>query len=269
MEIDAGVSMTLFSFVASSRFAKRAELQRLMISLFLNLDFHCRVSKMLSGVFIDNKSSHGSNRRDCVCPFTGETFATCSTGSASDVDRAVASSQLALCRWGTPDAGRERVKALTLFANLVDENHDNLVQTIIKDVGKPQMEADLEISQVAAAFRYFGEIADKIHGESIPIDSSHLGFTTLVPVGVVGVISPWNFSLQLMAWRACSALAAGCTIVWKPAEETLYSALALLPLIAQAFPPGVFNVIQGKGSTVGMALVNDVRVAKIAFTGRY
>jgi len=94
-----------------------------------------------------------------------------------------------------------------------------------------------------------------------------LAFTDMSPLGVIGVISPWNFPIQLWAWRTASALAAGCTVVWKPAEETLVSAVFLCELIALSFPPGVINVVNGKGSTIGTQLAKHPKVSKIAFTG--
>lgn len=184
-----------------------------------------------------------------------------------DADRAVASAARALHTWGSHDNAKARSAALLKLSALVEQHARALVDAIQLDVGKPGFEAELEVQQVAAAFRYFAGLADKIHGETIPHAGSHLAFYDRVPVGVVGIISPWNFSLQLFAWRACAALACGCTVVWKPAEETLYSSLALLPLVAQALPPGVINAVQGKGSTVGMHLAKHRGVAKIAFTG--
>lgn len=142
-----------------------------------------------------------------------------------------------------------------------------IVSTVVTDAGKPKFEAELEVTQTAAAFRFFGGLADKLHGSTLPHGESHLAIEERTPVGVVGVISPWNFPLQLMAWRTASALAVGCTIVWKPAEEVLLSSLELFPLIVKCFAPGVFNVVNGKGSTIGMHLVRHPQIAKIAFTG--
>lgn len=201
-------------------------------------------------------------------PATEEVLATCSTGGVEHIDLAVESAWKAFHGpWSTHDFGRERGQALLRFADLVEKNRASLVAAVMAGGGKPDFEADLEITQVAVAFRYFGQVADKIHGETIPVSSAYLAFTDLAPLGVVGCISPWNFSLQLWAWRCCAALAAGCTVVWKPAEETLYPALQVCPLIAQAFPPGVLNVVNGKGSTIGTHLSKHPRVAKIAFTG--
>ncbi|HEU4586636.1 MAG TPA: aldehyde dehydrogenase family protein, partial [Gemmatimonadaceae bacterium] len=134
--------------------------------------------------------------------------------------------------------------------------------------GKPVLESKIDIRLAAQTFRYYGGWADKIHGETIPVDGPFLNYTMREPLGVVGAIVPWNFPLNLASWKVAPAIACGNTVVLKPAELTPFTALRLAELALEAgFPPGVLNCIPGKGSVAGAALVKHPDVAKIAFTG--
>ncbi len=157
---------------------------------------------VLPGLLIDNKVLSGTLLREVVNPATEAVVAKCSTGDTQHIDLAVQSSARAFDTWGRLEAGRERGLAMLRFADLIDKNKTRIVSTLIVDAGKPTYEAELEVTQTAAAFRFFSGIADKIHGQVLPHGESHLAFEDRVPMGVVGVISPWNFPIQLMAWRA-------------------------------------------------------------------
>jgi acyl-CoA reductase-like NAD-dependent aldehyde dehydrogenase len=162
---------------------------------------------VLPGILIDNKVLSGTLLREVVNPATEAVVAKCATGDIQHIDLAVQSSVRAFATWSLFESGRERGLVLLRFADLIDKHKARIVATLIVDAGKPTYEADLEVTQTAAAFRFFGGVADKIHGQVLPHGESHLAIEDRVPVGVVGVISPWNFPIQLMAWRASRQVA--------------------------------------------------------------
>ncbi len=157
---------------------------------------------LLPGVLIDNKAVAGPLVREVVNPATEAVVARCATGDVAQVDLAVQSSARAFETWSRFETGRERGLAMHAFADAIDANKKSIVATLITDAGKPTYEAELEVTQTAAAFRFFAGVADKQQGTVLPHGESHLAIEDRVPVGVVGVISPWNFPIQLMAWRA-------------------------------------------------------------------
>jgi aldehyde dehydrogenase (NAD+) len=164
---------------------------------------------------------------------------------------------------------RERGRLLHRLADLIELNKAELAELETLDNGKPIAEsthADLPL--VIDCLRYYAGWADKIHGQTIPIRGNYFCYTKREPVGVVGQIIPWNFPMLMVAWKWGPAIAAGCTIVMKPAEQTPLSALRLGELVIEAgFPPGVINLVPGFGETAGDALVRHPGVDKIAFTG--
>ena len=188
---------------------------------------------------------------------------------AEDVDRAVAAAAAALAgEWGQlPAAKRERL--MHRLADLIDANAEELAQLEALDNGKPvKLAARVDVPSAAGHLRYYAGWPTKIEGEVIPVawPNVHV-YTRKEPVGVCGQIIPWNFPLLMAAWKIAPALAAGCTIVLKPAEQTPLSALRLGELVQEAgFPDGVVNVVTGDGET-GAALVDNEGVQKIAFTG--
>lgn len=206
-------------------------------------------------------------------PATGELLCKVAAGTAEDVDRAVKAARAALDgEWGaTPGVARGRL--LNRIADLIERDAEQLARLEALDIGKPVGQPQvLDVPNAAATFRHFAGWADKINGETIPTAGSMgrptLSYTTREPVGVIGAIIPWNTPLMIAAWKLAPALAAGNTLVVKPAEDAPLSVLHLASLIQEAgVPDGVVNVVPGLGSTAGAALVDHPDVDKISFTG--
>jgi aldehyde dehydrogenase (NAD+) len=226
---------------------------------------------LIGGKWVDADSGRTF---DVFNPATGEVLAQVAAGSKSDVDKAVAAARKAFDGPWSRFSARERGKLLFKFADLIEENADELARLEVLNNGKPIREvlaADLPL--VVSTFRYFAGWADKITGETIPVDRAMGNFfcyTRREPVGVCGQIIPWNFPMLMLTWKWAPALACGNTVVLKPAEQTPLTALRLGELAMQAgFPEGVVNIVNGLGETAGDALVRHPDVDKIAFTGEY
>lgn len=206
---------------------------------------------------------------DTVDPATGEKICDVAYAGPGDVDRAVESANAALRgKWGTWPAAR-REALMHKLADLIDQNGEELAQLEALDNGKPvSVASKVDVPSSSAHFRYYAGWPTKIEGETIPVAWPDMHVYTLKePVGVCGQIIPWNFPLLMAAWKLAPALAAGCTVVLKPAEQTPLTALRLGQLAVEAgFPEGVINVITGDGET-GAALVDHPGVHKVAFTG--
>ncbi|KAJ8721377.1 hypothetical protein PYW07_002152 [Mythimna separata] len=191
-------------------------------------------------------------------------------GDKADIDLAVAAAKKAFARysaWRTMDASQRGLLLLKL-ADLIESQARYLAELETLDCGKPVRDAEEEVYYSVTVLRYYAGKADKILGNTIPADGEVLCFTLKEPVGVCGQIIPWNYPIPMLSWKIAPALAAGCTIVLKPAEQTPLTALAIAALIKEAgFPPGVVNVVPGYGPTAGAALTNHPDVDKIAFTG--
>jgi aldehyde dehydrogenase (NAD+) len=191
-------------------------------------------------------------------------------GEAPDVDKAVKAARRAFEKgpWRKM-AARERGRLLSKLADLIERNKDELAQLETLDNGKPirdSLGADLPL--VIDCYRYYAGWADKIEGKTIPINGPYFCYTRHEPVGVVGQIIPWNFPMLMQAWKWGPALAAGCTVVLKPAEQTPLSALRVGELALEAgFPEGVVNIVPGFGETAGAAIAEHLDVDKVAFTG--
>lgn len=204
-------------------------------------------------------------------PATEEPITEVAYGGKDDIDLAVDAATQAFYDgpWSRIDA-RDRGKLLLKLADLMEENIDELAALETLDNGKPirdSRNADLPLT--IDCLRYYAGWADKIHGETIPIRGNYFCYTRREPVGVAGQIIPWNFPLLMVAWKWGPALAAGCTLVLKPAEQTPLTALRVGELAMEAgFPDGVINIVPGYGDT-GAALVQHPRVDKIAFTGEH
>src|SRR3954468_20646976 len=204
-------------------------------------------------------------------PSTGERLATVSHAGAQDVDRAVQAARRAFADgsdWRKMSAA-DRAKRIYALAGLVESHADELAQLESLDNGKPvKFARGVDVAQTITHLEYFAGWPTKIEGDVIPIAAEDvLCYTQREPVGVCGQIIPWNFPLLMAAWKVAPALAAGCTIVLKPAEQTPLTALRLGELALEAgIPPGVLNVVTGDGET-GAALVEHPDVDKIAFTG--
>src|SRR5580692_6093589 len=205
-----------------------------------------------------------------INPATEEVIAQVAEGDAADIDLAVKAARKAFDSgpWRKTDA-RDRGRLMNKLADLIESHIDELAELETLDNGKPISEsrhADLPL--VIDCFRYYAGWADKIHGQTIPIRGRYFCYTKREPVGVAGQIIPWNFPMLMVAWKWGPALAAGCTVVLKPAEQTPLTALRLGELALEAgFPAGVINIVPGYGETAGDALVKHPGVDKIAFTG--
>ncbi len=205
-----------------------------------------------------------------INPATEETLCDVATATAKDVEAAVASSRAAFDGgpWSKMDGGA-RAKLMWKLADLIERDAQEIARLETTNQGKPIFESlKIEVPFVASLFRYYAGWADKLEGETIPVVPGFLNYTLREPVGVVGMIIPWNFPLLLTVWKVAPALAAGCVAVIKPSELTPLTALKLGALCLEAgLPPGVVNVVTGKGSVAGQALLDARGVDKIAFTG--
>ena len=154
------------------------------------------------------------------------------------------------------------------LAALMERDKDYLASLDTVDNGKTLASSLADVEQSIDVMNYYAGWADKLHGDTIPADGQEMTYTRLEPVGVVGQIIPWNYPLAMLAWKWGPALAAGCTIVLKPAELTPLSALYMGHLAQEAgLPPGVVNVVPGYGVTAGAAVANHMEIDKVAFTG--
>ena len=209
---------------------------------------------------------------ETINPATEEVIAEVAEGDKEDIDRAVKAARKAFDKgpWTKMDA-RDRGKMMYRLADLIEEEVDELAALESLDNGKPFKEArNADLPLVIDCLRYYAGFADKIHGSTIPIRGNYFTYTRKEPVGVAGQIIPWNFPMLMAAWKWGPALAAGCTIVMKPAEQTPLTCLRMAQLASEAgIPKGVINVVPGFGPTAGGALVAHPGVDKIAFTGEH
>ncbi|MEZ6095714.1 MAG: aldehyde dehydrogenase family protein [Pirellulaceae bacterium] len=209
---------------------------------------------------------------ETVCPATEEKIADIAEGDKADIDAAVKAARKAFESgpWRTMSA-RERGRIMYKLADLLEDNLDELAALESLDNGKPIADSRAaDVPLTIQCIRYYAGYADKIHGQTIPIDGNYFCYTRKEPVGVVGQIIPWNFPMLMTAWKWGPALAAGCTIVMKPAEQTPLTCLKMADLAQQAgIPDGVINVVPGFGPTAGGAIVDHRDVDKVAFTGEH
>jgi aldehyde dehydrogenase (NAD+) len=203
-------------------------------------------------------------------PATGETICQVAEGDKADIDLAVAAARKAFDSgpWSKMSAS-ERGRLLNKLADLIEQNAEELAALESLDNGKPYKDSlNIDVPLSVKCYRYYAGWADKIHGKTIPVEGPYLCYTRHEPVGVVGQIIPWNFPLLMQAWKWGPALATGCTVVLKPAEQTPLTALRVAALAQEAgFPDGVINVVPGFGPTAGAALSGHRDVDKVAFTG--
>ena len=199
-------------------------------------------------------------------PATEEPIAQLEQAGVEETDAAVARAKVAFPAWKAV-APTDRARLLRRLATLVEEHAEELARIESRNVGKPISGARAEIGMVAQVFHFYAGAVDKHYGETIPV-AGGVDVTFREPLGVVGLIVPWNFPLNISSWKLGPALACGNTVVLKPAELTPMSALRLSELVLEAgIPEGVVNVLVGKGSIVGSRLVEHPDVAKIGFTG--
>lgn len=234
-----------------------------------------KVEKFLQGkkkLFINGEFVESASGKtfDTPNPATGEVLATVYEAGPEDIDRAVRAARLAFDegKWSKMSAAT-RSRLMYKLADLMEENKEALAQLETLDNGKPineTMNADIPLA--IEHMRYYAGWSTKITGQTIPVAGPFFNYTRHEAVGVVGQIIPWNFPLLMAMWKMGAALATGCTIVLKPAEQTPLTALYFAELANEAgFPPGVINIVPGFGETAGQPLVDHPLVNKIAFTG--
>jgi aldehyde dehydrogenase (NAD+) len=207
---------------------------------------------------------------ETINPATGEVIAQVAEGDDSDIELAVAAARRAFDSGPWPKmTARERGRLLYKLADRIERNAEELAALETLNNGKPIRDSrNIDLPLVIECYRYYAGWADKIEGRTIPINGPYFTYTMHEPVGVCGQIIPWNFPLLMQAWKWAPALAAGCTSVLKPAEQTPLSALRVGELALEAgFPPGVVNIVPGFGETAGAAIAEHPDVDKIAFTG--
>jgi betaine-aldehyde dehydrogenase len=207
---------------------------------------------------------------DIIDPATGRAIATAPLGDAADVDRAVLAAQTAFeARGGWSSWPAEaRGRALQAFAGVVRDHVDELADLESRNIGKPISAARADASTVAAVFDYYSGAASKLFGETIPVSAGGLDFTLREPIGVVGLIVPWNYPMVMASWKLGPALAAGNTCILKPASYSPMTAIRLGELALDAgLPVGVMNVVTGPGERVGAAIAEHPGIGKVAFTG--
>jgi betaine-aldehyde dehydrogenase len=202
-------------------------------------------------------------------PSTEEVIAHVAAASATDVDKAVKAARAAFDSGPWPaTTAQDRGRILFKLAEKIRQNQPMLAELESRNTGKPIVEAEYDIGDVATCFEYYGGLANKVNGSVMPVPANALSFTLREPVGVAGQIIPWNYPLLMAAWKLAPALAAGCTCVLKPAEQTPLTALEFANWLEEVgLPPGVVNVVNGIGEVAGAALVAHPGVDKIAFTG--
>ncbi|WP_370599432.1 aldehyde dehydrogenase [Pseudomonas nitroreducens] len=223
----------------------------------------------IAGAWVD--ASDGATAQ-VIEPFTEAALTRIPMGTAADLDRAVqaARAQFDGGAWSQLKP-LERERLLHRLADLIEANGDELAEIESVDMGKSVAQARaVDIQGTIDTFRYFAGWASKIHGRTVEpsLPGNYVAYTRKEPVGVVGVIVPWNFPLQTMAWKLGAALAVGCTVVVKPAELTSLSALRFAELVQEAgIPDGVVNIVSGRGSVVGAAMAEHPGIDKLSFTG--
>jgi betaine-aldehyde dehydrogenase len=206
---------------------------------------------------------------DLIEPATGETLAQVARASREEAGQAVDTAYRAFTTgpWRTMNT-RDRGRALMRLSTLIRDHAEELAQLEARNVGKPIREARDEVDLAANCFEFYAGTTNKVGGQTIPGAAPGLLMTLREPVGVCGIIVPWNFPIAITSWKVAPALAMGNTIVVKPAEQTPLTALRLAELALEAgLPEGVLQVITGSGSEIGEALITHPRVRKVAFTG--
>src|SRR5262245_33698195 len=220
----------------------------------------------VDGQWVDAQSGA---RFDVVNPASGVTIATAPDSAPGDVERAIDAARATFDERGWPRTPeRERGRILLRAAEIVRRELERLARMETEDAGKPIGEAREDIAEVAFMFEYYGGWATKIYGEIPPVGPDAMSLVVKEPVGVAAAITPWNYPMMMAVQKVAPAIAAGCTIVLKPAEQTPLTALEIPKILEEAgLPPGVLNVITGFGETAGAPLVSSPQVDKVGFTG--
>lgn len=221
------------------------------------------------GLFVDGKWVPAAEGRtfDTFCPADGQKLASCADAGKEDVDRAVDAAWRAFETFRRTSPA-ERAALLLRIADLIDEHGEKLALTETLDNGKPIRESrNVDVPLASDHFRYFAGAIRAEEGTAAQIDPETLSLVLREPIGVVGQIIPWNFPFLMGAWKIAPALAAGDTVVIKPSSTTPLSLLEFAKLLQQVLPPGVVNVITGRGSTTGDLMLAHPGFRKLAFTG--
>jgi aldehyde dehydrogenase (NAD+) len=220
---------------------------------------------LINGKWVDAKSG---KTFDTINPATEENIAKVALGGKEDVDEAVKAARKAFEGPWKKISARERGRLLYKFADLIEKNIDELAALETLNNGKPIKDSRyIDIPLALDTYRYYAGWADKIEGKTIPVNGPFFCYTRHEPLGVVGQIIPWNFPLLMQAWKWGPALAAGCCVILKPAEQTPLSALRVGELAMEAgFPEGVINIVTGYGEA-GAAITEHMDIDKVAFTG--
>ena len=222
---------------------------------------------LIDGALVDGSSG---KRFETVNPATGDVIAAVSSGDEGDVDRAVTSARRAFKSgvWSRMEP-RSRMEVLYRYADLINQHALKFALLELLDVGKPVLEvATGDVPATALTFQYFAETIDKFEGIVTNTATDAFHYILRQPLGIVACIVPWNYPLLIAAWKAAPALAAGNSVILKPAQQSPLSAVLLGQLFLEAGgPPGVFNIVQGTGGTVGKALALHMDIDKISFTG--
>ncbi|HWP96914.1 MAG TPA: aldehyde dehydrogenase family protein [Syntrophomonadaceae bacterium] len=218
----------------------------------------------IGGKWVDSKEGQTFN---AYCPANGELLATCINGSREDVDDAVKAAWKAFATWKNISP-QERSGYLLRIADLMEERAEILAMTETLDNGKPIRETrGIDVPFAIDHFRYFAGAIRTEEGQASMLNQTTMSLILREPIGVVGQIIPWNFPLLMAAWKIAPALAAGDTVVMKPSSETSLSMLELAKIFAEVLPPGVVNIVTGKGSTTGNYVLEHEGFRKLAFTG--
>lgn len=219
----------------------------------------------INGQFTDSKSG---KTFEAINPANQEVVGVFQEASSADVDRAVAAARECFDSGSWPGkTHQERGRVLLRLAEVVRRRSDELARLECLNSGKPIVEAEADIADVATCFEYYGGLATKIHGEVLPVPDNAISLALREPIGVAGQIIPWNYPLLMAAWKLAPALAAGCTCVLKPAEQTPVTILELATSFEEVgLPSGAVNILTGFGDT-GHSIVVHPNVDKIAFTG--
>ena len=233
------------------------------VDMSAKIDIESRL--FINGEFVD---SIDGTRCAVLNPHDGSLLCEISEAGTKDVDRAVEAARKAFPAWKKLQAS-ERGRLLFKLADAIEADRDYICKLETLDTGHPIRDTyNLDIFRTVALFRYMAGMADKIDGRVVQVDPGFHNYVTREPVGVVGSIVPWNFPMMFVGWKLAPALAAGNVCVMKPAELTPLSALRIAKLSADVgFPPGVINMIPGRGSVAGQHLAEHLQVDKIAFTG--
>ena len=220
---------------------------------------HC-----IGGEWVESASGETFETRD---PTTGEVLAEAQAGNSEDIDRAVeAAGEAHESEWADTDA-TERQRLLTEIADRIEEKRSEIARIETLDNGKPIREAQADVALAADQFRYFAGAVRTHEGETIPTGDGKNIQTIREPYGVVGAVVPWNFPLLIASWKLAPALAAGNTVVLKPAEQTPLSILKVMDEIDDVLPDGVVNVVTGYGAEAGAPLTEHEDIRKVSFTG--